>query len=412
MNKTEAKNILTDIFNMKSYIESKIEELPTRFNIVDSIVWARKETSNTKLLGSFLDCIFEKDHKFANSLLEYIKNNCTINSFKEIDFYNKYITINIEKEVSLNEEEKGKIDILLTSDKYNIIIENKINIRDSENQLQKYYNAIYNNTNKKDTYVIYLTPNGDEPKNNFDNKEKLILLSHKTIIYWLESIKEKVKNNDSLYSAIIQIIETEQIITNSLEGDIMKEEIKKYFNNKYPNKFEEYPEVINYTKLLKSAIEAVADIFYNYFENNIECYILKLINDSEIKKNNKIEYNKEKVKKEIYKSDELYIEAVSLETKFFRVVFEFGSNGSNFILYYGIRFNDKNKIELLRNIENNILRCFNNIDKDGYLSISEEYIDNNWYIDYTLNLDNLEKEIENAKNNMINLYTLLKDNKL
>ncbi|PPS22603.1 hypothetical protein, partial [Brachyspira murdochii] len=59
-----------------------------------------------------------------------------------------------------------------------------------------------------------------------------------------------------------------------------------------------------------------------------------------------------------------------------------------------------------------ILRCFNNIDKDGYLSISEEYIDNDWYIDYTLNLDNLEKEIENAKNNMINLYTLLKDNKL
>ena len=69
MNKTEAKNILTDIFNMKSYIESKIEELPTRFNIVDSIVWARKETSNTKLLGSFLDCIFEKDYKFSNSLL-------------------------------------------------------------------------------------------------------------------------------------------------------------------------------------------------------------------------------------------------------------------------------------------------------------------------------------------------------
>ncbi|KLI41138.1 hypothetical protein SZ52_09055 [Brachyspira hyodysenteriae] len=411
MNKTEAKNILTDIFNLKSYIEEEIAKLPTRFNIVDSIVGAHKETSNTKLLGSFLDCIFEKDYKFINSLLEYIKNNCNIDSFKEIDFYNEYITINIEKEVVINKEEKGKIDILLTSDNYNIIIENKINTRDSENQLQKYYNAIPNRTN---TYLIYLTRNGDEPKNNFYNKEKLILLSHKTIIDWLESIKEKeeVKNNDSLYSAIIQIIETEQIITNSLEGDIMKEEIKKYFNNKYPNKFKEYPEVINYTKLLKSAIEAVADIFYNYFENNIEYYILKLINDSEIKKNNKIEYNKEKVKKEIYKSDELYIEAVSLETKFFRVVFEIGSDGSNFILYYGIRFNDKNKIELLRNIEDNILACFKNIDKDGCLSKPEEYIDSKWYIDYTLNLDNLEKEIENAKNNMINLYTLLKDNKL
>ncbi|MCZ9886223.1 PD-(D/E)XK nuclease family protein [Brachyspira hyodysenteriae] len=283
MNKTEAKNILTDIFNLKSYIEEEIAKLPTRFNIVDSIVGAHKETSNTKLLGSFLDCIFEKDYKFINSLLEYIKNNCNIDSFKEIDFYNEYITINIEKEVVINKEEKGKIDILLTSDNYNIIIENKINTRDSENQLQKYYNVIPNRTN---TYLIYLTRNGDEPKNNFYNKEKLILLSHKTIIDWLESIKEKeeVKNNDSLYSAIIQIIETEQIITNSLEGDIMKEEIKKYFNNKYPNKFKEYPEVINYTKLLKSAIEAVADIFYNYFENNIEYYILKLINDSEIKK--------------------------------------------------------------------------------------------------------------------------------
>lgn len=192
----------------------------------------------------------------------------------------------------------------------------------------------------------------------------------------------------------------------------MKEKIKSYFNDKYPNKFKEYPEVINYTKLLKSAIEAVADIFYNYFEDNIEDYILELINDSEIKKNNKIEYNKEKVKKKIYKSDKLYIEAVSLETKFFRVVFEFGSDGSNFILYYGIRFNDKNKIELLRNIEDNISACFKNIDKYGCLSIPEEYIDNKWYIDYTLNLDNLEKEIENAKNNMINLYTLLKDNKL
>ncbi|KLI60982.1 hypothetical protein [Brachyspira hyodysenteriae] len=122
MNKTEAKNILTDIFNLKSYIEEEIAKLPTRFNIVDSIVGAHKETSNTKLLGSFLDCIFEKDYKFINSLLEYIKNNCNIDSFKEIDFYNEYITINIEKEVVINKEEKGKIDILLTSDNYNIII--------------------------------------------------------------------------------------------------------------------------------------------------------------------------------------------------------------------------------------------------------------------------------------------------
>ena len=43
MNTTEAKNILTDIFNLKSDIENKIEELPTRFNIVDSIVGAHKK---------------------------------------------------------------------------------------------------------------------------------------------------------------------------------------------------------------------------------------------------------------------------------------------------------------------------------------------------------------------------------
>ena len=413
MNKTE--NILTDIFNLKLYIENKIENFPTRFNIVDSIVGAHKETSNTKLLGNFLDCTFEKNYKFVNSLLEYVKNNCTINndSFKKINFYDKNITVNIEKEVLINIEEKGRIDILLTSDEYNIIIENKINIRDRENQLQKYYNAVYNGT-KKNTYVIYLTPNGDEPQNNFDSKESPILLSHKTIIDWLESIKEidEIKNNNSLFSAITQIIETEQIITNLLEENMQKKAIEEYFE-KNKELFNKYEIVADYANLLQETRKFILDKYYEYFENNIKIHInnLKLFFESKKDiKNKKVNYEGKEIDDKIKKGEDFCQAIVELNTKSFQIVFEFGRfTPTKFCIYYGIKCdNDENRLNQLRNIKDEILNCFT----CSVSSNIEENIESGWYVDYTLNLNNLEKEIKIAEDDMLHLYNLLKDNKL
>ena len=48
-----------------------------------------------------------------------------------------------------------RIDILIVFDKFEIIIENKINASDQENQLLDYYNDRYNE--EKEIFLVYLT---------------------------------------------------------------------------------------------------------------------------------------------------------------------------------------------------------------------------------------------------------------
>ena len=93
----------------------------------------------------------------------------------------------------------GRIDILIENDDKCMVIENKINAEDQDEQLGRYYKGIVNRTNKKDVIVIYLTLRGQEASEQTRGKdlpeEKLLCVSYSEhIIDWLDDcLKETVR---------------------------------------------------------------------------------------------------------------------------------------------------------------------------------------------------------------------------
>ena len=81
---------------------------------------------------------------FAKDFSEYIIDEEYKDKIKNSNLENVY------KEFQINEGRR--IDILIVFDKFEIIIENKINAGDQENQLLDYYNDRYNG--EKEIFII------------------------------------------------------------------------------------------------------------------------------------------------------------------------------------------------------------------------------------------------------------------
>lgn len=94
----------------------------------------------------------------------------------------------------------GRVDILIENDDKCMVIENKINATDQDEQLGRYYRGIADRTsNKKDVIVIYLTLWGSDASEQTRGKdlaeEKLLCVSYsEDIINWLDDcLKETVR---------------------------------------------------------------------------------------------------------------------------------------------------------------------------------------------------------------------------
>ena len=155
-----------------------------------------------------------------------------------------------------------RIDILIVFDKFEIIIENKINAGEQESQLEDYYKDRYNNG--KEIFLVYLTRWKYEASEYSISKEtkeelkdKIYYLSHGDIAKWIENdILNKYeflkfdKKYQSIYSALIQMRDNEKTITNpNEENNMEKEEIKNFF------------EKHNYFKTLLNNNEPIKDSF-------------------------------------------------------------------------------------------------------------------------------------------------------
>lgn len=126
-------------------------------------------------------------------------------------------------------KEYKNIDILLRNKTHAIIIENKIEARDQEEQLNKYYNKILNEGYAKDKItVIYLTLDGREPDDNTlgndeELKKKVISLSFKKhITNWVSNCIKESALNPSLRETLKQYLH----IIKELTGDTMNENEK------------------------------------------------------------------------------------------------------------------------------------------------------------------------------------------
>ena len=258
---------------LKSLIENRqeiYERLAPRVNIVDILGNTYYEVQNSKLLYYIFNTHFkyyDKEINFAKDLALYvvgeykdkIKNAKFENVFREFQTKNG-----------------RRIDILIVFDKFEIIIENKINAGEQESQLEDYYKDRYNNG--KEIFLVYLTrwkyeasEYSIEKETKEKLKDKIYYLSHGDIAEWIENdILNKYeflkfdKKYQSIYSALIQIRDNEKTITNpNEENNMEKEEIKKFFEREDNNYFET---LLNKDETIKDSFDKL-NKFYELLEN-------------------------------------------------------------------------------------------------------------------------------------------------
>ena len=245
---------------LKSLIENRheiYERLAPRVNIVDILGNTYYEVQNSKLLYYIFNTHFkyyDKEINFAKDFSLYIVGTEYKDKIKNAKFENVFR--------EFQTKECRRIDILIVFDKFEIIIENKINAGDQENQLLDYYNDRYNG--EKEIFLVYLTRWKYEASEYSISKEtkeelkdKIYYLSHGDIAKWIENdILNKYeflkfdKKYQSIYSALIQMRDNEKTITNpNEENNMEKEEIKNFF------------EKHNYFKTLLNNNEPIKDSF-------------------------------------------------------------------------------------------------------------------------------------------------------
>ena len=259
---------------LKSLIENRqeiYERLAPRVNIVDILGNTYYEVQNSKLLYYIFNTHFkyyDKEINFAKDFALYVVGNEYKDKIKDAKFENVYR--------EFQTKEGRRIDILIVFDKFEIIIENKINAGDQENQLLDYYNDRYNNG--KEIFLVYLTrwkyeasEYSIEKETREKLKDKIYYLSHGDIAKWIENdILNKYdflkfdKKYQSIYSALIQIRDNEKTITNpNEENNMEKEEIKKFFEREDNNYFET---LLNKDEAIKDSFDKL-NKFYELLEN-------------------------------------------------------------------------------------------------------------------------------------------------
>ena len=259
---------------LKNLIENRheiYERLAPRVNIVDILGNTYYEVQNSKLLYYIFNTHFkyyDKEINFAKDLALYVVGNEYKDKIKNAKFKNVYR--------EFQTKEGRRIDILIVFDKFEIIIENKINAGEQESQLEDYYKDRYNNG--KEIFLVYLTRWKYEASEYSISKEtkeelkdKIYYLSHSDIAKWIENdILNKYeflkfdKKYQSIYSALIQIRDNEKTITNpNEENNMEKEEIKKFFEREDNNYFEN---LLNKDETIKDSFDKL-NKFYELLEN-------------------------------------------------------------------------------------------------------------------------------------------------
>jgi hypothetical protein len=171
----------------------------------------------------------------SESSFDEMKPNISIKydkKFSDIENYSTTKAVAIVEHWlgNLNEEKTkgGRIDILITSNSTNIIIENKIYARDQDNQLIRYHNF------SKNSPIYYLTLYGTKPKLTSIKNEDLELIegthfkciSYETeIVRWLEKCREKAVNHTFLRETLTQYINLIKFLTGQTLNKKMISEI-------------------------------------------------------------------------------------------------------------------------------------------------------------------------------------------
>ena len=273
---------LSKIKRLIKEVKEEMKQYPPQFCIFDVVNLQRHENYNSNLIAK----LFEVNIKYEGAKLSFVKDfliylndkfKWGYYGFKSIEELEKinhsYIRIKREEYA-----DSRRIDLFISYKKdFAIIIENKIDAGEQDNQLEDYYNN-KKKDNYKNLYMIFLTPSGYEPSTLSEESKKELgnnfqTLKHSDIALWLESILENEKHsflhsenildNDNKYirdyrllkSAMIQTIHNANMLSNNTkELDMTKEKIQKLLEDNIFQDIQTVEDAEEYKQIFNSVI--------------------------------------------------------------------------------------------------------------------------------------------------------------
>ena len=405
-------NLLENTIKYKSTVDEAKKSLVPKVNIINILGNTYEEVPNSALLCSILN-FKHKAINFAKDFSEYVIDEEYKDKIKNANLENVY------KEFQINEGRR--IDILIVFDKFEIIIENKINAGDQENQLIDYYKDRDNG--EKEIFIIYLTKNAYKPSEysidigkraELEESKRIYYLSHNNIAEWIEEyiFKKyeflKEEKYQSIYSALIQIKNNEKIISKTTEEDNMEQEMIKELFKKH-----------NYFDLLKNSELSKED-----FDTLDECIRL-FENATKVIQSKKVDIisNNEKVIKEAEYSERVGAHingipgTVKIKKEDIKYNIQFGkSHNMQIVVRSGLSvrleqnlFDNMKILIWLNPLNNNIIKSLEEIEDkiknvfDNFQRGKDNYI-------YFSNLDIDKYKAEDTAKKIIDLYNILRDN--
>lgn len=261
------EKVIEKVKQLCEFYEKYKSETGNEYNLFSILKLERKEIRYSLFLADLLNPMGKHSQGtlFLELFIEEIKSKV-----KGIEKINPNDTrVDTETNVISKEGKLGRIDVFIEDDKNIIYIENKIDAKERENQLNDYSNV---NSDGKEKIILFLTKYGRHPEST-ENKNVYPISYQEDILKWLMKCREKVADKHRLSDIITQYIEVVKEITNQKDG-IMEQEMKKIILENY------------------NEVEKLKDSF------------LKLVGDLDKKTEKLLESLKNKIKKELLTKNE------------------------------------------------------------------------------------------------------------
>lgn len=225
MLKNTTQALLDSVSIINYEFQRTVEATGEKFNIFNVLKLNRNEVrTHSAFIGELLNP--NGSHGFNELFLKLFCEELKIENFNYA-----YAIVNIEEntgQINKEKTEGGNIDIIIRDNQRNaIIIENKIDAKDQENQLLRYHN--FGMKYFDNFQLCYLTIWGNEPsefgRGGLSNERFKKISYHTHIINWLETCKKIITSHSILKETITQYIYLLKMFTNQSKYNNMTNDV-------------------------------------------------------------------------------------------------------------------------------------------------------------------------------------------
>lgn len=219
----KVKSLLNEVADLSQKNDKKLDATGARFNVFRLCGVNHYENQHSTILAEFLNP--KGTHGLKEKLLaNFVKmlheivseSDNKLNKFFK-DFSAKNARVYTELSFDNVEEEgrKGRLDIIIESNKQAVVIENKIRAGDQIEQLIKYNAFAIEKYGKENYQIIYLTLDGKDASSQSGEGVDYLKVSYEQhIIAWLEECVKIAEDRPMVRETINQYINHIKLLTN------------------------------------------------------------------------------------------------------------------------------------------------------------------------------------------------------